>query len=473
MAKAAKEEIEVLSPEVEEIIDKEIDSSLVKQNVTDALLSKLEKDYGGLKINGPEDKEGYLVVQAARKDCKSVRVLISKICKMGRAKANAEAKKWVNKENELVDRVEKVENVLEADEKEYERVREQEKQLKAQKMEQQGIQRTSDMMGFGARLEAGNWLSGDLSYESVLIKNCDEDIYQGIRDQFKAIFDVNEKAKADKAEEDRLANEKLLKDQEDLKRLQKEAKDMRTQGRVSFLESLGMGRSRMGDSYIYADQIVSVMDINEKESQDWEVVIAGVRDGIDRAQASAKEEERVEEVFKKRLVLLREWSSDGRYVNGSFTQGKNWGTVKQLVDLPEEDFDNLIGQNETFLHDRDEKIKQQQNQQIENARIEGIGKSRREMLKSINTASGASDFELGSIAGEQWDQDLKTATQLHNKVKKDEDDRKEKERLSLLGEKAQYEELVAKLKDIPVPVLKSGQYAGKANAIRNFIDGLK
>lgn len=470
MAKSAKEEIEVLSPEVEEIIDKEIDSSLVKQNVTDALLSKLEKDYGGLKINGPEDKEGYLVVQAARKDCKSVRVLISKICKMGRAKANAEAKKWVNKENELVDRVAKVEDVLEADEKEYERVREQERQLKAQKMEQQGIQRTSEMMRFGATLIDGSWALGDVSYESVLVKNCDEDIYQGIRNEFKAIFDVNEKAKADKAEQDRLANEKLLKDQEDLKRMQKEAKDMRTQGRISFLESLGLKRHPSKGEYMYADQIVYLRDIEEKESQDWEVIIAGVREGVEKAKADAKEAERVREVFAVRLPLLKEWSTNGHWV---YRRGGTWGTVEELVSKTEEEMVRLIGENDAYLKEREDQKQKQREKELEDARLEGIGKSRREMLKSINSDAGISDFELGSMTAEQWEQDFKTATHLYNKKRKEADDEKEKERLSLLGEKAQYEELVAKLKAISVPVLKSGQYAGKANAIRNFIDGLK
>lgn len=472
MAKSAKEEIEVLSPEVEEIIVKEIETSLVKQNITDMVLSRLEKEYGTLRINGPDDKEGYLAVVAARKDCKGVRVLISKICKAGRAKANAEAKMWVNKENTLTDRVAVVEDRLEADEKDYEVVKEKEKAANAQKMEQQGIQRTSEMMRFGASLIDGSWVLGDVSYESVLVKNCDEDIYQGMRDQFKAIFDVNEKTKAEEAEKTRLANEKLLKDQEDLKRMQQEAKDMRTQGRISFLESLGMSKSRSGDSYLYADQIVLVMDIKEKESQDWEVIIAGVREGIERAQASAKEEERVEEVFKKRLILLREWSSDGRYVNGSFTHGKNWGTVKQLVDLPEEEFGNLIGHNETFLHDRDEKIKQQQQQQIENARLEGIGKYRRQSLTAIQGGINATDIELGEMDELIWGDYYAGVKFNWDAAQKVVADQKEKERLSLLGEKAQYEELVAKLKAIFVPVLKSGQYAGKATAIRTFINNL-
>lgn len=148
-------QVTVLPPEVEEMIDTEIDNSLVKQNVTETLLLRLETEYGELKINGPDDKEGYLTVQAARKDCKGVRVLISKICKAGRAKANAEAAKWIKKEKDLSGRVSVIEDRLDADETAYEQERDRRKALEAQKLEQQGIERTTHMVRFGAVLEGG------------------------------------------------------------------------------------------------------------------------------------------------------------------------------------------------------------------------------------------------------------------------------------------------------------------------------
>jgi len=472
MATAKNEEIEILSPEVEEIIEKNIETSLVKENITEAVLSKLEQEYGGLKIKGPDDKEGYLTVSAARKDCKGVRVLISKICKAGRAKANAEAKMWVNKEKSLTGRVSKIEDPLEADEKAYEEAKEQEKALKQRQIEEIGIKRTSEMLGFGASLVDGNWVLGELSYESILVKNCDEDIYEGIRDQYKAIFDEKESARIQKEADDKAASDKLKEDQDKVIKAQEEAKKMRTEARISFLESLGMEKSKTGGSYAYAGHTVLLMDIQEQETQDWEVILAGVREGIEKAKALAKEEERVKEVFKQRLSLLKEWSSDGQYVNGSFTQGKNWGTIKQLVDLPEEEFDNLIGQNEKFIDERDKRIEAKRLKDIEDARLEGIGKSRRQILTSVECKFPGTDRQLGEATEEDWQNLYKDAKVIFDKDQKEKADQKEKERLEELGEKGRYEELIKYLKEAPIGEFRSSQYRTKVSPIRTFINNL-
>ena len=52
---------EVLTPEVmEEIpLEKQIDRTLVKHNVTNAVIARLKKEFGSLKLNDVNDKEKF------------------------------------------------------------------------------------------------------------------------------------------------------------------------------------------------------------------------------------------------------------------------------------------------------------------------------------------------------------------------------------------------------------------------------
>ncbi|MBK5202165.1 MAG: hypothetical protein JJE45_00385 [Prolixibacteraceae bacterium] len=93
-----------------------ITTELAKQNVTEAVIAKLKKDYLPLKINGIDDKEGYKKVHDARIDCRDHRVLAEKICKAGREDANKEQKAWIAKEKEVVAKISEVEQHLKTQE---------------------------------------------------------------------------------------------------------------------------------------------------------------------------------------------------------------------------------------------------------------------------------------------------------------------------------------------------------------------
>jgi len=89
-----------------------ITTELAKQNVTEAVIAKLKKDYLPLKINGINDKEGYKKVHDARIVCRDTRVLAEKICKKGREEAIKIQKEWLAKEKEVVNQVSEVEQYL-------------------------------------------------------------------------------------------------------------------------------------------------------------------------------------------------------------------------------------------------------------------------------------------------------------------------------------------------------------------------
>lgn len=464
MATAKKEEVEILSPEVIEAIDKEISLALVSENLTDEILKGLEEKYMNLAINGPEDKEGYLIVQEARKECKKWRVLGKKICEKGREESNAKSRKWIERQKGVESRILAVETPLENMEDEYEAANARKKQLEAQRLAQQNIERTQHMVAFGARIEAGNWVLGDVSYESILVSQCDADIYQGIYEQYKAVFDVNEQGKREEEQRQEDARLELQRQQDDLKRQQQEVKDMRTQARISLLQSLGMGAVLAGNDEAFAYQNVTVWlrDIEEKDVQDWEVIIAGAKEGVEKAKEAAKEAERVREVFRERILKLKEWSSNGQSV---YANGGIWGKVEGLVDMSVEGFEKLVQENDSYILEREEEKKRQ-------AKESAIEESRRSVLKSINVTPVV-DGLLGKMSDEEWDRTWNEAKADFDNIQQKAVQEKEKERKELLNEKQRYEELVQSIKAIQIPDFRSGQYRGKVNIIRDFIDGLK
>jgi hypothetical protein len=86
-----------------------ITSELAKQNVTDAVIAELKKNFLPLKINGIDDKEGYKKVHDARIQCRDIRILAEKICKKGREDAIKIQKDWISKEKQVVAHVQEVE----------------------------------------------------------------------------------------------------------------------------------------------------------------------------------------------------------------------------------------------------------------------------------------------------------------------------------------------------------------------------
>jgi hypothetical protein len=477
--------VTVLPPEIEERVDKEISLAIVEVNYTDDFIRKMKEEFLPMTINGQQDKEGYLNLQAVRKQVKQARILVEKTFKRGREIAQLEVKKWITKQNEIVGEIKSVEKTLEDREDEWEKERDRLKEIERQRIEQQGVARITDMVRFGAQLQGSNWVLGPIEYEAQLVKEADPEIYQTIYNDFEAQFNLNEaekraaKEKADREalelkqaqESIRLREQELQAQQE---KMAKQLKELRIKSRTAELESLGFGkqvpRAGFPPAYVYSRLTVLISDIEDEDDHDWEVIMGAAKDELEKVKQEIAELERVREVFKARLPLLKEWSSNGQSV---YAKGGIWGTVEDLVKMSEDEFQGILKENDAYIRDRNAAKEKQHQIDLENARIEGVGKSRREMLKAINGEAGISDFELGSVSPEQWERDLGIATKLHEKRQKDLADQKEKERQELLGDKQRYEEVVAALKALSIPSFKSGFYRTKIGIIRDFIDGLK
>ncbi len=91
-----------------------IETALAAQNVTAQVIQSLKDKYMVLKISGIDDTTGFKMVDLARKECKSIRVLAKKICETGREKAIKEQKDWIAKEKEVTGQIAEIEDYLEA-----------------------------------------------------------------------------------------------------------------------------------------------------------------------------------------------------------------------------------------------------------------------------------------------------------------------------------------------------------------------
>ena len=221
---------ETQTPEVMEIsLEKTIETKLIQSNVTEQVLSALKSSYGGMTLKALDDKESYLELKAASKECAKVRTLTVKICKEGREEAVKTQKLWIAKEKEVVGQIAEVENALDAEIQKYddniERLANEEKQ----RQESAYINRQATLTKMGATYVDGCFVLGDASFEANLVKESSEDVWtEGIVPKFneeyqkiEAVRIAEETAKREAEEKVRAEAEKLRQEQEAF-RLQQE-----------------------------------------------------------------------------------------------------------------------------------------------------------------------------------------------------------------------------------------------------------
>lgn len=194
-----------------------IETALAKENVTAQVIAKLKADYLGLTINGLDDKKGFEAVETARKECKNLRVLATKICKAGREEAIKIQKDWIEKEKEVVAEISQVEDYLEA---QSSAIKEEEKRILFEAAQKGKLPiRKEKLMSIGIEVQ-------------------DEELLKINDDQFNALFNEfyekhlaekeaklkaeQEKIEAEKREQERIEQERLaeikrLKDIEEAK----------------------------------------------------------------------------------------------------------------------------------------------------------------------------------------------------------------------------------------------------------------
>lgn len=499
MAKKAAEPVEgeevqeaiILSPEVEEKINTEITVIRDKGNVTEQLIKKLAEEYGGMTINGQEDKEGYLNLQTARKHVKAIRVGAAKLFDEGREPYVVAAARWLENKKKVVDALKAIEDPLYAQEKAYDVENDRLKAERKALIEQQGIARMSDLIKFGASLQGLNWVLGDIVYEAQLVKEADPEIYEGIRGEFEAFYNEKEAVRVEiervqKESEEKLRQqqEQFQKQQEDFQRqqqeFQKQQQEARIKSRAAFLEGLGMGKNSAGH-YVYADQLVTMADLAEKQDDEWQGIAEQSKAAIDRIRQQAKEQDRVREVFATRLPQLKEWSTSGHYVYG---KGKQWGEVSDIVNMPDPEFHELVKENDAYIRERDLQKERERQQELKDSADQSTGISRLKALRELESVHDGTALEVGRLTEEEWapiflkakfanDQKLERERIQRESEQKERERLENEKKLQEAGDKAKYADTLKYLLSTPIHEMRSSQYRTKMRVIRDFIDSLK
>lgn len=200
---------------IELSLTKTIETKLVQSNVTDAVLSALKEKYGNMKLKAIDDKESYLEIKSAARECAKVRTLAVKVCKEGREEAVKVQKEWIATEKRVVGKVAEVEDALDA---EIQRFDDNVARLEAEEKERQEsayINRQAQLTKMGAVYEDGSFNLGSVSFEASLIKGSPEETWlESVLPKFQAEY-AKISAIELKKEQERLAAEAEIKRQQD------------------------------------------------------------------------------------------------------------------------------------------------------------------------------------------------------------------------------------------------------------------
>jgi len=188
---------EILEVEATEVtLENTIQQELVKANVTDAVIAELHNRYGSLRLKSVDDKESYLEIKAAAKECSKIRNLASKICKTGREDAVKIQKLWVAKEKEVIARIEEVENVLDAEVEKYDNEIKRKEEEEKQRKENEYMTRSQTLTKMGTVFSNSEFTLGEFSIQASLVKECSQDVWEfEMLPKFQEQYEVIESAR--------------------------------------------------------------------------------------------------------------------------------------------------------------------------------------------------------------------------------------------------------------------------------------
>lgn len=418
-----------------------------------AALKQLVDEAAAIQKTTFEDKAPLKKATEHRKKIKAERVKVQNEGKAMRDPLTAVNKEISGKEKELVDLVSTAEKDMQAIEDWYEAEQKRLEEEERQKEEQRIQGRIDRLLEYGFAIDIN------------MLKAVSDDDFDKIVESAKSAWENEQAAEKERQRLQKEKDEQAEKDKVELQKLRdrqaaadKIIKGQRVKIRTAQIEALGMGkevqRHGIPPAYVYADVMVLISDIEEREDQDWDAIADAAAKGVEKAKERGKEIERVREVFRERILLLKEWSTNGQSV---YAKGRIWGTVEELVDMSDEVFKELVSENDAYIRDRDLEKERLRNLELEEARVEGIGKGRRLMLKAINGDAGVSDLELGGISTEQWERDFEVASKLYEKRQKEVSDQQEADRLAAASDKEKIERMIEQYQSISHPEMKSAK----------------
>jgi hypothetical protein len=295
--------------EIQELsLEKVIDTKLVQNNVTQQVLAALKERYGSMKLKSLDDKEGYLDIKQAAKDCAKVRNLATKVCKEGREDAVRQQKLWIAKEKEVVNEVLAIEKPLDDEISRFDAEVERRANEEKKRQEEAYINRQAQLTKMGATYEGGSFVLGEVSFEAELVKGASQDIWEEavvpkFREEYEkreAVRIAQEKKRADEEAEMRRQQAELQRQQEELRQQQLELQRKREEdnkamikARCTQLEAIGMSFSFKYNAYVFEDvNVDNASEICLLGKEDWDALVEKIKPVIeDRKREATKRAE--------------------------------------------------------------------------------------------------------------------------------------------------------------------------------------
>lgn len=211
-ARVKKEDI-VITPSTEITPVDNITQELEKQNVTEEALLMMETEFPKLEIRDVHDKSGYKEVYEARIMCKNTRTLTTKVCKAAREEAIRTQKNCIKKENEIVDRIQVVEDILAAKQKVIDDLKDAEK-LAKDTLEQSRLQkRAVQLIQAGCTLDGDIYILDDIRISTLSVKQSDDfvwtTLFAAVETRYKEVLEVKAREEQLRLEAES-ANKKIL-----------------------------------------------------------------------------------------------------------------------------------------------------------------------------------------------------------------------------------------------------------------------
>jgi hypothetical protein len=404
-------------------LENKIEHALVKANVTDAVINQLEERYSGLKLRSIDDKEQYLIIKEARKNVRAVEIIIEKVCKHGREDAVKEQKLWLAKEKTHLQRTAKVLNPLDEEIKKFDDEVERKEIAEKQRKENEYMQRQSALIKYGATfssVDGGSFVLNHISYEVNLIKDADEEVFQGIiLPKYKAEFEKVQAAIVEEENKRKQEQERLQKEKEAFEEQQKQFR------------------------------------IQQEQFEQQQKLLQQQKDEADRQQRLA-EQKRIEEENNKKIEVRNNRVSQIRNLGAEYD---SWLKIYKFHHLTITDVNSVDTLTDTEWNDLIEKLTPQIDaikQQLETARLNALEEQKQAAIAL------AAQQEREKIAEEQRQQEIRKQQEAQRKA----------EEFALSGDKGMYADVISYLKNYPKHTMKSNIYKGKMNAITQFIENL-
>lgn len=406
------------------VVAQDIASGLQAFENRKAELITLKAEVEGLKIQSLEDKAGIKQVTEARKKLKAARVEIEKEGKSMRDPLTAISKTISAKENELVQIIEPTEKLL----------LQQEKWVKDEEIRVANEERRKEDERIQNRINRMSFYGYEIDFN--MLKALSDEDFDKIVDNARREFEKEEAAKAEKARQEQAQREQDDRDRAELKALREkqEAADKILKER---------------------EEEVARKEKFIKQHEEEERILAEKR----------KEKEMKDPRFelRKDQLLRMGFTTYGIAAYPDFSLKDTWSTYwEQVYNMGDAEWPEYIKDIEGAIQRRKDKMAEEEKNQVEaikaalkKAEAEGIGKSRRGMLQSINGEAGTSDFELGSIPEEQWSRDFAFAKNIHEKKQKEIEAQQESDRLATASDKEKLERIVEQFQSIAFPEVKS------------------